>query len=123
MMNDRPGPLSERVAYTLSRFPGWADSLRWLNRSVALSKGLTRSSLPQRVSATICTQLIGTLCLVRKEDVAGKLAADLIAYSGGEFNRFKADPRTLLQEALGKLFWKLGSSKLGPIMCHCLKRP
>jgi signal transduction histidine kinase/dsRNA-specific ribonuclease len=111
---DRPGPLSERISHISSSFPSWAGNLQWLNQSVALSKGLDRSSLPRRVPAIVCGQLIGALCLADKESVAAQLVADLIAYSSKEFDRSKFDPRTLLLEALGRTALDTRVEQCGP---------
>ncbi|MEU0414759.1 ATP-binding protein [Streptomyces griseorubiginosus] len=94
--------MSTGVARVVSTFPHWTSSQEWIRRSAALSVGLDRENLSPKITAILCRQVIGVLCLAGKEAVAAKLLADHISTELRRQSESVHDPKTVLQESLGR---------------------
>ena len=63
---------------------------------------------------TVCAQVLGALCLAGHEYVAAELINGLIAHSTEDLERSTADPRTRLQQVLGRTALDIEVERTGP---------
>ncbi|WP_326793507.1 ATP-binding protein (plasmid) [Streptomyces sp. NBC_00841] len=94
--------MSTGVARVVSTFPQWTSSQEWIRQSAALSVGLDRENLSPKITAFLCRQVIGALCLMGEEAVAARLLSDHI---GTELRRqldSVHDSKSVLEESLGR---------------------
>ncbi|MFC8678082.1 ATP-binding protein [Streptomyces griseorubiginosus] len=95
------GPMSASVARVVSTFPHWTSSQEWIRQSAALSVGLDRESLSPKITAFLCRQVIGVLCLAGKEAVAARLLSDHISTELRRQSESVHDSKSVLKESLG----------------------
>lgn len=99
--NPRSGTLSKEVGAITAAFPTWTRAQKWLRDSAALSDGLDREALPPKVTAILCRQVVGVLCLGGEEEVATRLLMDHLVDQRRELKSGVSDPKTVLGEFLG----------------------
>ncbi|WP_188114116.1 ATP-binding protein [Streptomyces apricus] len=93
--------MSKDVARIVSTFPAWTTGQEWLRKSAALSIGLNRKNLTPKITAALCRQIIGVLCLEGEEEVAKRLLQDHLISQRREMESSISDPKTVLYEVLG----------------------
>lgn len=96
------GSMSKDVAQIRTTFREWTSQQDWISKSAALSVGLDRRALPLNVTASLCRQVLGVLCLEGAEDVAQALLADHAATQRRKMSQIISDAKTVLQEHLGR---------------------
>ncbi|MFI2187608.1 ATP-binding protein [Streptomyces sioyaensis] len=95
------GTMSKDAAGIVFAFPAWTTAQKWLRESAAVSGGIDRGALTPKITASLCRQVIGVLCLAGEEEVARRLLDDHIATQHREMESSISDPKTVLYEVLG----------------------
>lgn len=111
---DSAGKVSKSVAEIVSAFPAWTVDQEWLRDSAALSVGIDRERLSPKVTSILFRQVLGVLCVEGEEDVATRLLTDLFTAVRRRQEHGIGDPKTVLQEQLGRSIVTYAYEREGP---------
>ncbi|MFI6658119.1 putative dsRNA-binding protein [Streptomyces sp. NPDC050523] len=109
-----PGKVSKLVAEIVSAFPAWTVEQKWLRDSAALSVGIDRERLSPKVTSILFRQVLGVLCVEGEENVATGLLTDLFTTVRRRQEHGIGDPKTVLQEKLGRSIVTYTYEREGP---------
>lgn len=110
---EEAGKLSAFVAQVNGCLAAWSRKLEWIRDAVALSKGIKRATLPDRVVLNIPKQLVGALCLLGEDRVARNLILPLLSDATDQYDGYRHDPWSELQNQL-KVLPAVDIERTGP---------
>jgi dsRNA-specific ribonuclease len=108
------GALSKEVAEVTFALESWAASREWLVENAALGGTFADTKAPPKVYERLLRQIVGVLCLARKEEVASRPLERLLSDVRHLQMTTVADAKTTLQEAIAPSTAEYSYEREGP---------